>query len=159
MSNNLTESDLSNPLANPLDIAIVGMAGLFPKANDVDSLWRNLLDGVCAFAPAPKSRWRIDPDAMLSPTACPDKAYSRIASLLDPVTWDFSGLAIPEDLVRTLDPLYHVVLHTGRRAFRGCNTAAVDRNRVGTVLAAIALPTDGASRLAEAILGAKIIDV
>ena len=29
-----------------LDIAIIGMAGRFPGANDVDTFWRNLQDGV-----------------------------------------------------------------------------------------------------------------
>ncbi|MCG6912026.1 MAG: type I polyketide synthase, partial [Deltaproteobacteria bacterium] len=135
------------------DIAIVGMAGLFPKANDLDTLWSNMVNGVSAFAPAGKNRWRIDPDAMVSAAPCPDKAYSTSAALLNDVPFNFQGLNIDEELIRSLDPLYQVVLHTGRKAFHSCETTATDRARVGTILAAIALPTDGASRLADKIMG------
>ncbi|MFC1813812.1 beta-ketoacyl synthase N-terminal-like domain-containing protein [Thermodesulfobacteriota bacterium] len=52
-----------------------------------------------------------------------------------------------------LDPLYHAVLHAGRQAFSGCNTASLNRERIGTVLAAIALPTDSSSFITREILG------
>ena len=93
------------------------MAGLFPKANDLEVFWQNMVNGVGAFAPVGKERWRVDPDAVYSPTPAPDKAYSRNACLLDSVDYDFKDLDIDEELVRALDPLYHVVLHTGRKAF------------------------------------------
>ena len=137
----------------PLDIAIVGMAGLFPKANDLTAFWQNITNNVSAFAPVGKDRWRVEPDAVYSTTPLPDKAYSRIACLLDSVDYDFQDLHIEQELVRSLDPLYHVVLHTGRQAFLSCKTRHVDLKRMGTILAAIALPTDSASRISEKILG------
>ena len=137
----------------PLDIAIVGMAGLFPKANDLTAFWDNMVNGVGAFAPVGKERWGVEPDAVYSTTPAPDKAYSRIACLLDSIDYDFNGLDIDKKLVRALDPLFHVVLHTGRQAFLSCNTDTIDRTRMGTILAAIALPTDSASRISEKILG------
>lgn len=33
---------------NPLDIAVVGMAGRFPDADNVDALWHNVRSGHCA---------------------------------------------------------------------------------------------------------------
>jgi acyl transferase domain-containing protein/acyl carrier protein len=41
-------ADFSDPIhiADPLDIAIVGMAGRFPGANNIDQFWLNLRDGV-----------------------------------------------------------------------------------------------------------------
>ena len=33
------------------DIAIIGMAGRFPKAPDLDAFWRNLRDGVESIVP------------------------------------------------------------------------------------------------------------
>ncbi|MBB5953765.1 amino acid adenylation domain-containing protein [Saccharothrix tamanrassetensis] len=43
------------PLA-PTDIAVVGMAGRYPDADDLDALWRNLSAGRCAIAPPPATR-------------------------------------------------------------------------------------------------------
>jgi acyl transferase domain-containing protein len=37
-------------LERPDGVAIIGMAGRFPGAPDVDALWRNLRDGVDAVA-------------------------------------------------------------------------------------------------------------
>jgi PfaB family protein len=147
------EKPSSAGMNKPLDIAIVGMAGLFPKANDLTAFWQNMVNGVGAFAPVGKDRWRVDPDIVYSPTPAPDKAYSRNACLLDSVDVDFEGLDIDAGLVRSLDPLYHVVVHTGRKAFLSCNIDRIDRKRMGTILAAIALPTDSASRISEKILG------
>ena len=31
---------------NPLDIAVVGMAGRFPDADNVDALWQNVRNGI-----------------------------------------------------------------------------------------------------------------
>ena len=36
----------NNAEINSLDIAIVGMAGRFPKAKNIDEFWQNLRDGV-----------------------------------------------------------------------------------------------------------------
>ena len=135
------------------DIAIVGMAGLFPGASDLDTFWHNIATGTGAFAPVGKERWRVEPEAMYNPVPSPDKAYSRTACLLDTVEYNFAGLDIDEALIRSLDPLYQVVLHTGRKAFVSCNHSLIDRNRTGTILAAIALPTDSASRISAKILG------
>ena len=136
-----------------LDIAIVGMAGLFPKAHSLDAFWENMVNGIGAFGPVGRERWGVEPDAVYNATPAPDTAYSRTACLLDSVDYAFTGLDIDEALVRSLDPLYQVVLHTGRQTFLSCNTDTIDRQRTGVILAAIALPTDSASRMAEKVLG------
>ncbi len=56
------------------NIAIVGMAGLFPGASDLDTFWRNIATGTGAFAPVGKERWRVEPEAMYNPVPSPDKA-------------------------------------------------------------------------------------
>ena len=51
-----------NPNANA--IAIVGMAGRFPKAANLDQYWKNLCDGVDAISsiPQPANAHGADPD-------------------------------------------------------------------------------------------------
>ncbi len=38
-------------------VAIVGMSGVFPMADDIDALWRNLLDGRDCITEVPAQRW------------------------------------------------------------------------------------------------------
>lgn len=38
-------------------IAVVGMAGVFPDAHDVDTFWDNLVSGVVSMRPVPQGRW------------------------------------------------------------------------------------------------------
>lgn len=45
------------PNPRPDDIAIVGIAGQFPDADDVDEFWRNLLAGRECKSPLPTQRW------------------------------------------------------------------------------------------------------
>lgn len=42
----LTESENDKGLPSSQDIAIIGMAGRFPKAKNIDALWENLMNGV-----------------------------------------------------------------------------------------------------------------
>ena len=44
----------------PVDVAIIGMACLFPRANDVAEYWTNILDGLDAVAEVPADRWDIN---------------------------------------------------------------------------------------------------
>ena len=41
----------------PGDIAIIGMACIFPKAPDLNAYWRNILQGVCALTEAQPEHW------------------------------------------------------------------------------------------------------
>ena len=40
-----------NDFVNDSDIAIIGMAGRFPQAPDLDAFWRNLREGVESIVP------------------------------------------------------------------------------------------------------------
>ncbi len=41
-------------------IAVIGMAGQFPEAEDLDAYWRNLATGVCSVKQVPTSRWDVE---------------------------------------------------------------------------------------------------
>ncbi len=57
-------------------VAIIGMACLFPGAPDVDTYWRNILDGVDAVSDPPPEAW--DPDVYYDPDfSDPDKVYCK----------------------------------------------------------------------------------
>ncbi len=139
-------------------IAVVGMGGVFPGANTLSTFWQNILNGVETADDVPDNRWGIPPEAMLANQLSPDKAVSRRACLIRDFQFDPSGLNIPATVARDLDPLYHLALHAGREALAGSTAPDLDRHRTGVILAAIALPTDGASDLARRIVGQSLAD-
>ncbi|MEQ1929784.1 MAG: beta-ketoacyl synthase N-terminal-like domain-containing protein [Parvularculaceae bacterium] len=58
-------------MAEPVDIAIVGMAGLFPKAPNTDVFWSNILNKVDATGDPPAD-WLGEPK-LFDPAASPDE--------------------------------------------------------------------------------------
>jgi 3-oxoacyl-(acyl-carrier-protein) synthase/3-hydroxymyristoyl/3-hydroxydecanoyl-(acyl carrier protein) dehydratase len=135
-------------------IAIVGMAGVFPAAPDLDAYWANVAAALDASSEPPPGRWTIPPERAFDPRpGSPDKVYSTRGYFLEPLTPDLTGLAIDPVFVSQLDPLFHLALHTGGRAFASARMHAVNRSRVGVILGNIALPTEKISRLTWEYLG------
>ncbi len=136
-----------------IPIAVVGMAGLFPGASDLNIFWQNMIckkDSVCD---VPEDRWIVPPDAAVYPTPMRDKALSKRACLIRDFRFNPKGTGIDPNILKELDILYHIVLHAGREAFASCITSSLNKERVGVILAAIALPTDASSAMTRNILG------
>ena len=142
---------------SPYHIAIVSMAGLLPGATSLDVFWDNLVHKRDVSRVVGKDRWRVDPAAVTTEKLQPDKTVSRVACLLNQdIDYCFDDLDLDRELVRDLDPLHHIVLHTGREAFFAARHEFIDRKRTGVILAAIALPTDTSSLIAEKVLGSYL---
>lgn len=129
------------------------MAGVFPGASTLDRFWHNLINKKDACGDIPENRWVARPADMVSSLPEPDKAFHRRGCLIQDFVFDPDGFAVPADILRSLDPMYHIVLHAGREAFSAFRYASIDKNRMAVVLAAIALPTQASSILAQEILG------
>ncbi len=134
-------------------IAIVGLGGVFPDAPNPEAFWQNIRQKVNSSRLVPEDRWIIPPNLVYREGYSPDHAYSKKACLIDDFTFDPRGLDIDESLVRDLDPLYHLTLEAGRQAWEEAVTSHLNHERVGVILAAIALPTDSSSALTRKILG------
>lgn len=96
------------------EIAVVGMAGRFPGAPDLDAFWRNLREGV-------ESIRRFTPDELVrageSPELLADPSYVNARPYLDGIDLfdaDFFGLS-PQDAAIT-DPQHRVFLEVGWEA-------------------------------------------
>jgi PfaB family protein len=137
-------------------IAVVGMAGLFPGAVNLNLFWQNIINKCGAVSEVAANRWQVEPDSMVSQGFQTDKAYSKHCCLLPDFIFDPSGLALEKGLVDALDPLYHIVLHVGRQALAEIPQSSLNRQRTGVVLAAIALPTDAASAITREVLGSAL---
>jgi acyl transferase domain-containing protein/3-hydroxymyristoyl/3-hydroxydecanoyl-(acyl carrier protein) dehydratase len=128
-------------------IAVVSMSGIFPKAPTLDIFWENLVHKVYAAATVPENRWIAGTRQMVAPGFTEDKAYSAKACLVEHIPFDPGAFDLSPDLLNGLDPLYHLVLAAGKTAFGAFVSEKTDPARIGTILAAIALPTEGSSAL------------
>ncbi len=140
-------------MSNDSAIAIVGIGCVFPGAADPSNFWQNILAVRDMAREVPPGRWVLDPRQVVSRQPAPDKAVTTRSCFVEEFVLDAAGLDIDPDLLRQLDPLYHLTLHAGRQAFQDGHTALLDRRRVGVILAAIALPTESSSALTRQILG------
>lgn len=135
-------------------IAIVGAGGLFPDAPSPEHLWRNVLAGADACRPVPAPRWTLPPDVALADGVQPDRVYTTHACLVDRLPDDpTQGTELPAEVASALDPVHLFALEAARQALAAARFDRVDRRRAGIVLAAIALPTDGACALTRELFG------
>ena len=134
-------------------IAIVGMGGIFPGSPTLEDYWKNVAQGVDAAREVPEGRWTVGAEDAFDPTpGAPDKVYSTRACFVEGFELDVAGLALKEGFIRSLDPMFHLLLHAGRQAFDSAEMSKVDRTRVGVIIGNIALPTDSSSALNDEIL-------
>lgn len=107
-------------------IAIIGMGCRFPKAPNIGSYWRMMLNSVDAISEVPASRW--DVDAFYDPRpATPCKVVTRNGGFLEDIDkFDpyFFGIS-PREAVR-LDPQQRLLLEV---TWEAMEHAGIPRNR------------------------------
>ena len=143
-----------------VDIAVVGMSGIFPGACDTQQFIANVMAKTYSVIPVPQDRWGVAPELMVNNrtgSPLPDRACSRFAGLIsssvfNPVDFDFFGAdmarhGLGSDFFCALDPVHHLTLAAGIDLIGNSRLSKESRERTGVALAAIALPTPGASRL------------
>ena len=96
-------------------MAIVGMACLLPKAPDIQTYWRNILDKVDAISEIPKDRWDwqryFDSDPRKR-----DKVYSKWGGFLEDIAFDPLLYGIPPSALPSIEPLQLLTLEVVRAA-------------------------------------------
>ncbi len=145
------------PMTNkPTPIAVVGMDGIFPGAQNLDAYWHNIVNGIDCSVPVPENRWIASPSDRLRTSLTPDHPYSRHACLIEDIFFDPQAFSLDPVLTRRLDPVHHLTLMAGKRAVSNCRTSQLDASRIHTIIAAIALPTDGACAFTRKVMGMAI---
>lgn len=116
------------PSPRPDDIAIIGMAGRFPDADDVDALWRNLAAGHESAGPVPEQRW-----PRRGALAADTRHYTAVGAFIADVdAFDNTFFGITPLEAERMDPqerlflqtAYHALEDAGRprSAMRGSET-------------------------------------
>jgi polyketide-type polyunsaturated fatty acid synthase PfaA len=83
-------------------IALVGMASLFPQAENLQEYWENILHEVDCIAEVPPSRWNTedyyDPNPMAS-----DKTYSKRGGFVPDLDFNPMEFGLPPNLLEVTD--------------------------------------------------------
>jgi NAD(P)H-dependent flavin oxidoreductase YrpB (nitropropane dioxygenase family) len=102
----------------PLDIAVVGMAGVFPGSADLDGFWRTILSGRDEFTEVPPERW--DTSIFYTPYLIEGSSGRRTVSkwggFLQPVVIDPIRYGIPPSSLGSIDPSQLLALEIANQA-------------------------------------------
>ncbi|GMU53293.1 MAG: hypothetical protein AMXMBFR33_24390 [Candidatus Xenobia bacterium] len=84
------------------DVAIVGMACLFPKASNLKGFWHLVRVGLDAVDDVPASHWNPD-DYFDADPKSPDMTYCRRGGFLSPVSFDPTEFSLPPAALEATD--------------------------------------------------------
>ncbi|MGW2284519.1 SDR family NAD(P)-dependent oxidoreductase [Streptomyces phaeochromogenes] len=121
----------------PLDVAVVGMACMFPQAPDLAAYWANILGGHDGVGEVPADRW--DPAVHYSQDA--DGATpSKWGGFLPRIPFDPLRYGIPPTSLGSIEPVQLLALEAARRALEdagyGERGRGFDRTRTSVVFGA-----------------------
>ena len=137
-----------HPVANqkPADIAVVGMAGVFPGAADVDEYWRNILFGRDNITEVPPERWSTDlfyrKDAKDT-----DHVVSKWGGFIDAVDFDALEFGITPQSLASIEPVQLLSLLVTKRALE--DAGYTDLSRVDLEETSVIFGAQGAGELAS----------
>jgi 3-oxoacyl-(acyl-carrier-protein) synthase/phosphopantetheinyl transferase len=141
-------------MSEPVAVAIVGMAAVFPGAPDLATYWSNILAGVDAITEVPASRWDssyYDPEAAI--TGRSDRMYCRRGGFIEQAAFDPIRFGIMPLAVSGTEPDQLLALHAAAEALAdaGGEDRLGDRSRVGVIVGRGAYLTPGLARLDQRI--------
>ncbi|HEX6524789.1 MAG TPA: SDR family NAD(P)-dependent oxidoreductase [Streptosporangiaceae bacterium] len=115
--------------ARPLDVAIIGMACVFPGADSLGAYWANVVAGVDAVGEVPPERWR--------PDAHPGLAPAR-GGFVPPVPFDALAYGIPPSALSSIEPVQLLALEVAARALAdaGYEDREFERERTSVIFGA-----------------------
>ncbi|MEU0537274.1 SDR family NAD(P)-dependent oxidoreductase [Amycolatopsis tolypomycina] len=124
------------PAPAPLDIAIVGMACMFPQAPDLAAFWANVLAGTDAVTEVPPQRW--DTSLYYDPEGQGERTPSRWGGFLPEIGFDPLKYGIPPSSLASIEPVQLLALEAAHRALADAGYAdrPFDRARTSVVFGA-----------------------
>ncbi|MFE1314611.1 SDR family NAD(P)-dependent oxidoreductase [Streptomyces sp. NPDC058755] len=118
----------------PLDVAVVGMACMFPEAPDLATFWANIVAGHDAVTEVPADRWDPAVHHEAGSTA------SKWGGFLPRIPFDPLGYGIPPASLGSIEPVQLLSLEAARRALDdagyGHGGRTFDRSRTSVVFGA-----------------------
>ncbi|MCB0214490.1 MAG: hypothetical protein KDJ52_34440, partial [Anaerolineae bacterium] len=147
-----TEAAGAGPYPAQNDIAVIGLAGRFPGANDVDEFWQNIAVGVDSIVEVGADRWDVmhyyDPDRQ-----APGKSYSKwLGTLADIDKFDPLFFNISPREAERMDPQQRLFLQEAWTALEDAGYAghALSASKCGIFVGASAGDYQPSSPTSEA---------
>ncbi len=126
------------PMADvqPVDIAVVGMAGIFPQSENLDAYWRNILLARNCITEVPDRRW--NKSIYYNPRGTGDQTPSRWGGFIPEIVFEPAEFGIPPRSLACIDPSQLLSLLVAKHAFEdaGLDTRTGDRSRISVVFGA-----------------------
>lgn len=132
-------------------IAIIGLGGVLPNADNVSAFWQSLVDGLDATRDVPRSRWQVD-RYYDSDQKRLDASYTKIGCFVEPLPNPGKELRVPPIASEHIDPSHVIAFRAAQEAIADARleSGKWDRDRTAVILGFI--PCQGRRHLAEARL-------
>ncbi|MFO7736475.1 MAG: beta-ketoacyl synthase N-terminal-like domain-containing protein, partial [bacterium] len=119
------------------NIAIIGIGGVFPGANNVREFWKNIEKGDTFISEMPENYWKkeyyFDKD-----TSNKEKSYTFKGAFLRDFEFPYLEYKIPPNVMKSVDPAQHVALEATREALAdaGIEPESEQLDKAATVIGA-----------------------
>ncbi|MGH9077280.1 MAG: beta-ketoacyl synthase N-terminal-like domain-containing protein, partial [Acidimicrobiales bacterium] len=130
------------------DVAVIGLACVFPGAGSATEYWSNIVDGTSHMSEVSRQRW--DPALYCDSEVLGPKGTvtpSRWGGFLDPVPFDPVRFGIPPSSLGAIEPVQLLSLEVAARALADAGYAERDFDRSRT---SVVFGVEGASDLSSA---------
>jgi len=128
---------MSDSQQRPVPLAIVGLACRFPKADDAERYWSNILNGVDCIEDVPESHWRPE-DYFSSDPKAADRTYAKRGGFLSPTDFHPLEYGIPPASIEATDTSQLLGMMAAKEALAdagyGPDGKPFDRERVSVIL-------------------------
>lgn len=139
--------DIALPTSNtkPLDVAIVGISGIFPNAHNIEEYWRNIVLGKDCITEVPDSRWNKDLyyDSNSTDT---DKVVSKWGGFIPSIDFDPLEFGMTPQSLASIEPTQLLSLLVAKQALTDAgyeNLSEIDLENTSVIFGA-----EGATELA-----------
>jgi acyl transferase domain-containing protein/NAD(P)H-dependent flavin oxidoreductase YrpB (nitropropane dioxygenase family) len=132
----IVADQVEEPEPQPLDVAIIGMACMFPQAPDLPTFWANVLAGIDAVTEVPPERW--DADVYYSAGGGTDRTPSKWGGFLPEIPFDPLRYGIPPASLASIEPVQLLALEAAYRSLvhAGYGDRSFDRTKTSVVFGA-----------------------
>lgn len=130
------------------NIAVIGIANLFPGCHTPDEFWQNLLDKKDCRSRAGIEQMGVNPDKYFGQKGDTDKYYCMHGGYVSNFNFDANNFLVEADYLLQLDDLFHWTLYVARQAlldggYWGSDALA----RCGAILGNLSFPTKSSNHL------------
>ena len=116
------------------ELAIIGIAGVFPQASSIYELWGNLITGANSITEVPENRWKEFDSWYDCTKSQKRKAYTRMGGFIDNIDkFDYKYFSLTKADAELMDPQQRIMLQEAIKAIKnaGIEDAYLKQHRCG----------------------------